>query len=325
MTLHQGPPAPSPACAVLPYTTPGLDRAHHIRRDPAVVAAVWDDARRVVLPVWRNRHAFDPRTLAPLGLDEGCGVEDTVFLGLLDGAPWFAVDVSPLDAPPALIAPGGEPARWEDLRALGPAIPAREATALAAARGLLAWHRRHGFCGVCGAQTRRAEAGHLRVCTNPACGERHFPRLDPVVIMLVTDPDDRVLLGRAPRMPPGMLTVLAGFVEHGETLEQAVVREVAEEAGVEIDPASVRYRVSQPWPFPASLMVAFTARARPEATAITVDPAELESARWATRGDVATFRETTDPGSPNPQDTPALPRADSVARWLLDGWLSGSF
>lgn len=295
------------------YTAPGLDRAHHIRRDPAAVAAAWAAPGRVVLPVWRNRHAFDARTLAPLGLPDAGAAEDAVFLGLLDGAPWFAADVSARDEPPVL-----EGARWEDLRTLGPAAPGGAAAALAAARGLLAWHRRHGFCGVCGAPTAAAEAGHLRHCTAATCGERHFPRLDPVVIMRVTDDADRVLLGHAHRMPPGMVTVLAGFVEHGETLEQAVAREVAEETGVIVDPGSVRYQASQPWPFPASLMLAFTARAT--TTAITVDPAELAHACWATRAEVATFREVAEDG-----DGPALPRGDSVARWLLEGWRSGAF
>lgn len=289
------------------YTSTALDRAHLIRRDPAAIARAWADPRRRVVPVWRNQHPVGD-DLAPVFLDDAAP-DGALFLGLVAGRPWFAVDISDHEAPPDL---GGQ---WLDLRAAGPSLSAADATILGTARGLLAWHRGHRFCGACGTPTVTEEGGHVRCCGNPDCGRKHFPRLDPAVIMLITDDQGRALLGHGERMPPGMLTTLAGFVEHGETLEQAVAREVAEETSVVLDPASIAYLASQPWPFPGSLMLAFTGRALH--TDITVDPQELAFAGWYTRAEVATFREVADPG-----EGPALPRRDSVSRVLIDHWLS---
>lgn len=291
----------------IPYTSAALDRAHHIRRDPDAVAQAWADPARRIVPVWRNQHPVDA-ALAPLFLDDGDPAQ-ALFLGLMEGAPWFALDLSSQEAPPDL---GGE---WLDLRVVGPSLGAAEATALGTARGLLSWHRGHRFCGACGSRTLAEDAGHVRACTNESCGRKHFPRLDPAVIMLITDADGRALLGHSDRMPPGLLSTLAGFVEHGETLEQAVAREVAEETGVVVAPGSVAYVASQPWPFPGSLMLAFTARAA--TTEITIDQHELSHAGWYHRAEVASFRETVEPG-----DGPALPRRDSVARVLIQHWLS---
>ncbi|MGC2856749.1 NAD(+) diphosphatase [Novispirillum sp. DQ9] len=290
------------------YTSTALDRAHLIRRDPAALARAWGDARRRVVPVWRNQHPVGG-DFAPLFLSDAAP-EGALFLGLVEGAPWFAVDISDHEAPPDL---GGA---WLDLRAAGPALSAADANILGTARGLLAWHRGHRFCGACGTPTGTEDGGHVRACGNPDCGRKHFPRLDPAVIMLITDDQGRALLGHAERMPPGMLTTLAGFVEHGETLEQAVAREVAEETSVVVDPASVTYLASQPWPFPGSLMLAFTGRAL--RTDIAVDPHELAFAGWYTRAEVATFREVAEAG-----DGPALPRRDSVSRTLINHWLAG--
>jgi len=297
---------------VTAYTADTLDRAHHLRRDPAALAAAWADARRRIVPVWRNQHPVSA-AFAPLFLTDADPAE-AVFLGLVAGAPWFAVDVSAAETPPEV---GGS---WHDLRAVAPVLSRDDACVLGTARGVLGWHRGHRFCGACGSETRAEEGGHVRACTYEGCGRRHFPRLDPAVIMLVTDPAGRALLGRAERMPEGMLTTLAGFVEHGETLEQAVAREVAEETAVIVDPHSVSYVASQPWPFPGSLMLAFTARAT--VTEITVDRTELAHAAWYGRTEVATFREVGDPSvGPGAGAGPALPRADSVARLLIDRWL----
>jgi len=172
---------------------------------------------------------------------------------------------------------------------------------VAHAVGLLNWHRRHRFCANCGAPTEAREAGHVRVC--PACGAHHHPRTDPVVIMLVTD-GDRALLGRQAQWPTGRYSALAGFVEPGESLEEAVAREVREEAGVQV--ADVRYRSSQPWPFPSSLMLGFSARWAGGEPAVR--DAELEDVGWFTRaaivgGDVL------------------LPPPTAIARRLIDEWL----
>jgi NAD+ diphosphatase len=172
---------------------------------------------------------------------------------------------------------------------------------------MIHWHRRQRFCGVCGSETLSQSAGHVRACVSASCGATHFPRTDPATIMLVTD-GDRCLLGRQPRWPQGMYSTLAGFVEPGESLEDAVIREVKEEAG--IIATNVTYNSSQPWPFPSSLMVGFFAEA--VTREITVDPDELEDAQWFTSGELRRF---ADQGK-------SLPRPDSIARRLVETWLS---
>jgi NAD+ diphosphatase len=169
------------------------------------------------------------------------------------------------------------------------------------------WHSRHGFCGVCGSPTLSASAGHVRKCTNPGCGSSHFPRTDPAVIMLAHD-GERALLGRQKVWAKGMYSTLAGFVEPGESLEEAVRREVMEETGVAV--GEVVYHSSQPWPFPASLMIGFHAEAR-SGTIDLVD-GELEDAGWFTRAELRRF---ADQGK-------SLPRQDSIARQLVEDWLA---
>ena len=177
---------------------------------------------------------------------------------------------------------------------------------LAYAKGLAHWHARHRFCGVCGEGTEAKDAGHVRVCTGPDCATQHFPRTDPAVIMLVTD-GDRCLLGHNKRFPERIYSTLAGFVEPGESLEEAVAREVLEETGVRV--GRVQYHSSQPWPFPASIMLGFHAEA--ESEAITVQAAELVDARWFSRAEIANFE----------QLGLRLPRPDSIARRLVEHWL----
>jgi NAD+ diphosphatase len=172
------------------------------------------------------------------------------------------------------------------------------------------WHTRHRYCGLCGSPTRSEEAGHMRRCTDAACNAMHFPRTDPAVIMLVTD-GDRALLGRNKNFPlPGMYSTLAGFVEPGESLEDAVAREVREETGIEV--GAVQYHSSQPWPFPGNIMLGFHAEAR--TTEITIDYGELEDARWFTRDWLSSHVD---------DDSFRLPRLDSIARRLIEDWLHG--
>ena len=189
-------------------------------------------------------------------------------------------------------------------------MPADEAALAAYAGSLLAWHRRHRFCANCGAPTEPRDAGHERHC--PACDAHHFPRTDPVVIVRVTDARDRLLLGRQARWPEGRFSLLAGYVEPGETLEDAVRREVAEESGVEL--GDVSYIASQPWPFPSSLMLGFSA------VAVGGEPApgddELAEVRWFEREEVE--RAARGEGSL------ALAPPYSIARRLIDAWLAGS-
>jgi len=238
-----------------------------------------------------------------------------VFLGLNGEVPVFAVDLS-VDAVASVpeIADAGE---FADLRRAGPVVSADDASTFAYARALLAWHRRHRFCTECGSTTESQRAGHVRRCCNPGCATDAFPRTDPVVIMLVTRPatterPSRVLLGRHGRLPRGAYSLLAGFVEPGESLEDAVAREVWEEAGIRV--RDVLYEASQPWPFPYSMMIGF--RATAESDDISVDLDELEDAQWFTAAEVGSFGEWDDETAQFRR-----PRRDSIARALLDHWL----
>ena len=268
-----------------------LDRAGPHRRDEAWLAArLADPATRVVAASAAGVIVAGerPRMFAVDALADGL---ELVLLGVDgDGHAVFAAD------------PGDElPGERRGLRDLAPMLSQAEGGMVAHAVGLLNWHRRHRFCANCGAASEAREAGHVRVC--PVCGTQHHPRTDPVVIMLVTD-GDRALLGRQAQWPAGRYSALAGFVEPGESLEEAVAREVREEAGVRV--ADVRYRSSQPWPFPSSLMLGFSARwAGGEPV---VRDGELEDVGWFTRqaivdGDVL------------------LPPPTAIARRLIDEWL----
>jgi NAD+ diphosphatase len=218
-----------------------------------------------------------------------------------DGSALFAVDMASADPPPGTASVG--------LRDAGALLSHGEDGLIAQATGLVNWHRRHPHCSVCGSPTEVGEAGYVRRC--PSCGAIHHPRTDPVVIMLVTD-GDRALLGRQARWPPGRYSALAGFVEPGESLEEAVAREVREEAGVEIH--GPRYASSQPWPFPSSLMLGFVAEyAGGEAT--TRDH-ELEDVRWFSREELEAIRAGTVDGL-------HMPPPIAIARRLIDGWLDG--
>ncbi len=283
------------------YDSTGLDRAAERRGDVAWLEARMDDPQTRVLrlaglevPVEDTdagpRLVFEPAT----GL-AGLPPDRWLFLGLCEGTPLFA-----------RLDPGGAaaPARYVELREIGAMLPRTEAGIAAYARALAHWHLRHRFCGACGTPTRVVQAGHVRRCE--ACGLEVFPRTDPAIIVLVTCGED-ALLARSPRFPAGMYSTLAGFVEPGESLEAALVREVREETGVEV--RDILYRSSQPWPFPQSLMVGFRATARERRLA--VDPDELEDARWIPRAELA-----------DPERCPVrLPRADSIARFLIDEWL----
>jgi NAD+ diphosphatase len=227
------------------------------------------------------------------------GVREAILLGVDAAGAVFAVDLDALEGPP----PPGE---VRGLREIVGDLTQAEGGLLAHASALTHWHRSHRFCARCGAATAMAEAGYVRRC--PACGAEHHPRTDPVVIMLVTD-GDRALVGRQAAWPEGRYSALAGFVEPGESLEEAVAREVAEEAGVSVSAA--RYRSSQPWPFPASLMIGF------HADYAGGEPAardgELEDVRWSTRQELEAARRG--------QGDLLLPPPDAIARRLIDDWL----
>jgi NAD+ diphosphatase len=194
-------------------------------------------------------------------------------------------------------------ASFQELRPLSPMLRGDEAGLLAYARALAIWRARQRYCGVCGSPTEPIRAGHCMRCSNPHCGAEFFPRLDPAIIVLVTD-GERALLGRQPGWPPGRYSTIAGFVEPGESLEDAVAREVMEETGVRVERS--RYDSSQPWPFPSSLMIGFQATARPGSPVVVTG--ELEDARWLTRAEIEA-------------GAVILPPTHSISHRLISTWL----
>jgi NAD+ diphosphatase len=296
------------------YAGVPLDRADRLRSDPERLARLLRHPRSRIVPLWRSLHLVADEAMAVwlehAELEGTVGVAgEPIFLGLRGETAFLAVDLSHLEE--AAIDPlGGANASFRDLRQVGAVMDRAESAILAYARGLALWHARHGFCGVCGAPTRSEKGGHQRRCSNADCGAAHFPRTDPAVIMLVHDGGERCLLGRQPFWPPGMHSTLAGFVEPGESLEEAVAREVREEVGLNIDVAEVTYHSSQPWPFPSSIMLGFHARA--DFGPLDLGPDELESACWVTREQLKNSPEN---------EAFRLPRRDSIARRLIEDWL----
>lgn len=299
MSLFAGPDTPTTGLTGSP-----LDRADHLRRDPAQAIALRSrpDARWLILDdlkplLTKDEHAelfWAHRSDLPHNAT-------SVFLGLTpDGAPRFAA------ATPAAELIAEHSARLMDARAAATLLGDGRAAILAHARSLLAWHARHGHCSVCGAPTTIAKAGHARTC--PACHAEHFPRTDPVVIMLALH-RDHALVGRQPGFPPRFFSALAGFVEPGENIEEAVARELHEEAG--IITTKVRYLASQPWPFPSSLMIACFAQS--QGVELTIDFDELEEARWVTKAEVAAALD----GSGEWLAPPPM----AIAHTLLKAWI----
>jgi NAD+ diphosphatase len=303
----------------------GLDRAAELRGAPDALARLWSEGR--VLPMWRGKPLVAGEGRDRLGwiaphhaLARG-RLDQALFLGREDGGAFFAIDLSAWEPPepPETLHGFFDPSEqrhpelpgdmvFAELRGVMTRLPAREAELAAMARALFGWHLSHRFCAKCGAESGMVMAGWQRDC--PACGAQHFPRTDPVVIALITH-GNSVLLGRSPGWPEGMYSLLAGYVEPGETVEAAVRREVFEEAGIRV--GAVSYLASQPWPFPASLMLGCRGVALNRD--ITIDPSEIEEARWATREEVlAAF------SGEGPSLLPA--RRGAIAYFLLRNWLA---
>jgi NAD+ diphosphatase len=276
------------------FTGAGLDRADRLRLDEARLAQLAASLEARLLRLTDLDPELDDE--GRLGWGEIVDVKELIFLGLREGAPLFA---------PLIRAEPGQRA-WSVFALLN-RMAAEDTAIWGTARSLIEWHNRHLFCGACGAPARPFRGGWGRRCTG--CGLEHFPRVDPVVIMLA-EHGGRVLLGRQPQYPPGRYSALAGFVEPGESIEEAVTRELGEEAGIEV--SDVRYVASQPWPFPGQLMIACTAQAASDG--LTLDTNELEDAIWVDREGV---RQALD-GHP---DAPFLaPPHFAIAHTLLRHW-----
>lgn len=281
-----------------------LDRADHIRSDPDRLAGLMD---------WRAKllklDGLDPSLAHDGGLEWGTLADapteaELVFLGLLDGKGCFAA----VPAAGSLGAGPPSPLLWRALSTMAP----DDLATYGGARSLVDWHARHRFCARCGSATVIAKGGWQRNCTSEACRGEHFPRVDPVTIMLV-ECEGKLLLGRQPRFPKRRFSALAGFVEPGESIEEAVAREVLEEAGVRV--RDVEYVASQPWPFPSSLMIGCHSHA--DDPSLTIDTTELDEARWFTREEVA---EAMQPGFEDGAFIAPPPHA--VAHHLMRWWLS---
>lgn len=302
------------------YANARLDRAADRRNDANWLRDTWEAGEAGIVAVWEEQHLLTINGSGPveavrLSVSTSLRVWQgkAVFLGLEDDhRPLFAVDLSTPDAHLLAQVEGTE---FADLRRYGPLLSPPDAGILAYARAMLNWHRNHQYCGRCGSPTISEQAGHRRRCQNAACGQVSFPRTDPAIIVLVEHPGNdgkppRCLLGRSPRWPVGTYSTLAGFVEPGESLENAVRREVREEAGIRV--GEVHYLASQPWPFPGSLMLGFQAQAIDDDIQHLDD--ELEDARWFGLDELAQAGEWGD-GSPL-----CLPRQDSIARFLIEQW-----
>lgn len=285
---------------MLGFTGSPLDRAEPLRRDAHALRTAKADpsARWLILDDLKPVMAGPPEapTIAWATAAHVPDPDQSVLLGLHEGAPRFAAAASVGDL--------GTPA---DARVAALAAPAGDAAIIAQGRSLIDWHARHPFCAACGQPTAAIRGGYARACSG--CGAEHFPRVNPVAIMLVTH-GDYALLGRQGRFPPGFLSALAGYAEPGESIEETVARETHEEAGVRV--GAMRYIASQPWPFPSNLMLGFIAEAL--TTEVTIDPHELEEARWVPRADIEAALAGTGPFR--------LPPPLAIAHHLIATWLS---
>ena len=311
------------------FTGNPLDRAASARRDPGWVAERMADPGTLWLPlhelrplVWESDLGMRIAWCRGADVVGGRHPDDAlegsaVLLGVgADGTAHFAVPVEDREFAACLgDGPGTEKSGFRDTRAAAALLPADQSAIVAQARSLISWHAVHPFCARCGSPTHSVEAGYSRRCDRPACGAMHFPRTDPVVIMVVCR-DDQVLLGRSvrePRYPEGLFSCLAGYIEPGESVEEAVRREVVEEAGIEA--GRVRYHSSQPWPFPSSLMIGCFAEALSDR--IDIDREEVEEVRWFTRQETrAALERWSEPGGIR------LPPPFTAAHQLIAAWLS---
>ena len=293
-----------------------LDRGDMQRRDQQWLDAQATNPRSRFLPLWQLNVLIHAASEARLGWLSPTDIKrleidvPPVFLGLLEGVAHFAIDVSQLGDPRHELNLD-ESWRFEDSRAAATQLSLAETGILAQSRAQLDWHRRHQFCSVCGQRTVQGRGGHVRQCM--ACKAEHFPRTDPVAIMVVSD-GDRCLLGqtRGRLSRTGTYSALAGFIDQGESIEEAVRREVKEEAGIEV--GTVRYHSSQPWPFPSSLMIGCHAQAL--TTEIQKDDGEMADVQWFSRDEVLSALKGEHPHL-------RVPAPIAIAHHLIKAWAEG--
>jgi len=279
-----------------------VDRSGELRKDADWLTDALTSPDSRFVAVWNEKFLAggDPAGTVLLEshqLDGAASENELIFLGIFRDNPTFAIKIDGDNTP------FQELGEFQELRYLGTVLPPDEANLVAHARALVLWHASQVFCGTCGSAARPGAAGNSRICMNDNCGREIFPRVDPAIIVLVED-GDRCLLGRQQAWPEGRYSTIAGFVEPGESLEDAVRREVYEETNIRV--GKVTYHSSQPWPFPSALMLGFTAEAT--TTDIELNDGELEDARWFPREDLLS-------------DFPKLPFRISIARRLVDDWL----
>ncbi len=296
---------------MIPFTGNPLDRRSDKRPDAIWVAEQRKIAR--ILPLWRLNVLVTGTPLlsagaVPQDMAEALAAPDApcVFLGLDGETPLFALDISETPDAPEALKPYGE---FLELRAAAPSLRRKDLAILSQAKAMLDWHGRHSFCARCGAATVSGEAGYKRVC--PRCQAEHFPRTDPAVIMLATY-GDKCLLARNVSWSADFYSCLAGFMEPGETIEEAVARELHEEAGVKAK--NVRYFASQPWPFPAALMIGCYAEA--ESLELRLDPTEIADAEWYTKKEARALLDGEIDGRRGPIKI-------AIAHYLIQGWVEG--
>ena len=301
------------------YTSSAINRQGNYRNDKKLLNNIIFETNTKFIPFYKGKNLFTeinknitPVIFNKIQLDEffPSGIGDTIFLGVANTLNYIGVDLSYsnqkfdcwLKQNNIII---------DDLRKYGPILDDIEASFLALSNGMFFWHNTNKFCGSCGFKNFSTEGGFVIKCSNDKCGKSHFPRTDPAIITLISF-QDKVLLGRSPSFPDSMYSTLAGFVEPGESLEQALEREVFEEVGIKVK--NIKYFNSQPWPFPASLMLGFFAEAVNDQ--MTIDYDEIEDAHWFSINELKSLKHPSISGGFK------LPRVDSIARRLVDTWIN---
>ncbi len=305
------------------YAIPTLDRADHLRKDDDALEQMFNDSQTRFYPVYQGDSLIQPNEPVPVSVSickpTNLDISRAIFLGLDNTTACFAFSCSEytVEQLQHIIDQAPNDSKFVNLRTIGPLLNNHEGSILAYAKALTGWHDTINFCEHCGSSLTATGGGHVKKCPDSGCARLQFPRTDPAVIMLVeraatADSPALCLLGRNQNWPEGVFSTLAGFVEPGESLEHAVMREVYEESRIKT--SNVRYLASQPWPFPRSIMLGFIATA--DSTDIQIDPHELEEAHWFSAEQLKDFGTWGDES-----DGPKLPRSDSIAHYLIHHWL----